>query len=31
MTVEKLVKLLSGKIGEKMVVKRFERFELGEK
>jgi len=28
--VEKLVKLLSGKIGEKMVVTRFKRFELGE-
>jgi len=28
--VEKLVKLLSGKIGEKMVVTRFIRFKLGE-
>lgn len=28
--IETLIKLLSGKIGEKMVVARFKRFELGE-
>jgi len=30
-TIDDLVKLLSGKIGEKLVVNRFVRFELGEK
>lgn len=29
--IEKLVKLLSGKIGEKMIIKKFVRFELGQK
>lgn len=28
--IEKLIKSLSGKIGEKMTLKRFQRFELGE-
>ena len=31
MTVEELVKSVSGKIGEKFVVNRFSRFEVGEK
>jgi elongation factor Ts len=31
MTVEKLVKSVSGKIGEKFVVNRFSRYEVGEK
>ena len=30
-TIEKLIKSLSGKIGEKMILNRFQRFELGEK
>jgi elongation factor Ts len=29
-TIGKLIKSLSGKIGEKMILKRFQRFELGE-
>ncbi len=30
LTIDKLVKLLSGKIGEKMLIARFSRIELGE-